>query len=79
VNQILTERQKEIYHFVKKYHAEKGYSPTIREICEEVGFASSSSAFAHLQKLEFLGYIERKPECPRTIIIKKELVCNAGS
>lgn len=35
-----------------------GYPPTVREICDRVGLASTSSVYTHLQKMDSLGMIE---------------------
>ena len=47
-----------------------GYPPTIREICERVGLASTSSVCVHLQKMDTLGMIVLGDNCsPRAIRI----------
>ena len=44
-------------------------SPSVREICREMGFRSSSTAHAHLEALQRKGYIRRDPTKPRAIEI----------
>lgn len=68
----LTDKQREIYEYVKSAVRDKGYSPTVREIGLAVGLMSPSSVHAHLNTLEEKGYIRRDPTKPRTI----ELVSN---
>jgi repressor LexA len=65
----LTERQREIYDYIRKEVRKKGYPPSVREIGEAVGLSSSSSVHAQLEKLEQLGYIRRDPTKPRAIEI----------
>ena len=67
----LTKRQSEILDFVKKYTAEHGYPPAIREICKGVGLSSPVTVFVHLRNLESLGYIKTTNNKFRTI----EVLC----
>lgn len=63
----LTKRQQEIFDFIKRYSAEHGYPPTVRDIGKAVGLASSSTVHAHLANLEKLGLLRRDPTKPRAI------------
>src|SRR4051794_23425976 len=63
----LTKRQQEIYDFIKRYAAEHGYPPTVRDIGKAVGLASSSTVHAHLANLEKLGLLRRDPSQPRAM------------
>ena len=60
-------KQKEIYEFIKNVISNKGYPPSIREICTEVGLSSTSTVHGHLERLERKGLIRRDPTKPRTI------------
>ncbi len=63
----LTKRQQEIFDFIKRYAAEHGYPPTVRDIGKAVGLASSSTVHAHLANLERIGMLRRDPSKPRAI------------
>ena len=63
----LTKRQQEIFDFIKRYSADYGYPPTVRDIGKAVGLASSSTVHAHLANLEKLGLMRRDPTKPRAI------------
>jgi repressor LexA len=63
----LTKRQQEIFDFIKRYSAEFGYPPTVRDIGKAVGLASSSTVHAHLSNLERIGLLRRDPTKPRAI------------
>lgn len=65
----LTKRQSEIYNYIKQVVQMKGYPPSVREIGEAVGLASSSTVHGHLSRLEEKGYIRRDPTKPRAIEI----------
>ena len=69
----LKDKQKAILEFIKKQTRECGYPPSVREICDAVGFKSTSSVHTHLKKLEELGYIRRTSLKTRAIdVIDKE-------
>ncbi|MET3682223.1 repressor LexA [Alkalibacillus flavidus] len=68
----LSKRQKEIYEFISDEVRAKGYPPSVREIAEAVGLASSSTVHGHLSRLEEKGYIRRDPTKPRAIEITHE-------
>ncbi|KGX93080.1 XRE family transcriptional regulator [Pontibacillus halophilus JSM 076056 = DSM 19796] len=63
----LSKRQQTILDFIKDRVLEKGYPPSVREIGEAVGLASSSTVHGHLSRLEKKGYIRRDPTKPRAI------------
>lgn len=68
----LTKRQLDILNFIKQKVQEKGYPPSVREIGQAVGLASSSTVHGHLSRLEEKGYIRRDPTKPRAIEILGE-------
>lgn len=63
----LSKRQQDILDFIKSEVQEKGYPPSVREIGEAVGLASSSTVHGHLARLESKGLIRRDPTKPRAI------------
>ncbi|TMU87658.1 transcriptional repressor LexA [Bacillus sp. BHET2] len=65
----LSKRQQDILEYIKVSVREKGYPPSVREIGEAVGLASSSTVHGHLARLESKGLIRRDPTKPRAIEI----------
>ena len=65
----ITAKQKEILDFIKNEILNKGYPPSVRDICEAGRLKSTSSVHAHLETLEKNGYIRRDPTKPRAIEI----------
>jgi len=65
----MSNRQQAILEFIKMKVREKGYPPSVREIGEAVGLASSSTVHGHLDRLEKKGLIRRDPTKPRAIEI----------
>lgn len=66
----LTKRQNEVLEYLKSYIEKYGYAPCVRDICVALDLKSTSTAHAHLTKLERKGYISRDPAKPRTIMIR---------
>ncbi|MFQ9933888.1 MAG: transcriptional repressor LexA [Lachnospiraceae bacterium] len=65
----ISAKQQEILEYMKREILNKGYPPSVREICEAVKLKSTSSVHAHLETLERNGYIRRDPTKPRAIEI----------
>lgn len=65
----ISKKQSEILKFMKSEVREKGYPPSVREICQAVGLKSTSTVHGHLAQLEKKGYIRRDPSKPRAIEI----------
>lgn len=65
----ISNRQQAILNFIKSEVRDKGYPPSVREIGEAVGLASSSTVHGHLERLEKKGMIRRDPTKPRAIEI----------
>jgi repressor LexA len=78
--EMKSNKQSEIYEFIKQQVASKGYPPSVREICEAVNLSSTSTVHGHLSRLEKKGLIKRDPTKPRAIEllmespIRKELI-----
>ena len=68
----ISTKQQQILDFLKNEILNKGYPPSVREICEAVHLKSTSSVFSHLESLEKNGYIRRDPTKPRAIEIIDE-------
>jgi repressor LexA len=77
--QKITGKQKEILEFVNKEVQEKGYPPSVREICKAIGFKSTSTVYNHLERLRKMGYIHKDPLKPRAIRVvdfPENKICN---
>ncbi|NLI60837.1 MAG: transcriptional repressor LexA [Clostridiales bacterium] len=78
----INDSQEAILRFIKQMVTEKGYPPSVREICQGVGIKSTSTVHSHLTKLEEAGLIRKDPTKPRAIEVidqrddlpRKELV-----
>ena len=63
----LTKRQQMVLDSIERCIHEKGYGPTVREICTDLGLCSPSTVHVHLKTLEQKGYIVRDPLKSRSI------------
>lgn len=63
----MNDKQQQILDFVNSEVEEKGYPPSVREICSAVGFKSTSTVHSYLEKLEKNGLISKDPTKPRAL------------
>jgi repressor LexA len=63
---MLNPKQKEIFDYVKSYIEDRGFPPSIREVCRAAGFSSPRAGQKYLEALEAKGYIQRENK-PRGI------------
>jgi repressor LexA len=69
MGQEITERQKEIYEFIRSTIASRGIPPSIREIGGRFGLRSTNGVNKHLAALERSGYITRERWTSRGITL----------
>lgn len=62
-----TKKQQAVMDCIERCIREKGYGPTVREICSELGLSSPSTVHVHLKALEQKGLIVRDPLKSRSI------------
>ena len=65
----ISAKQREILEVIKSEILNRGYPPTVRELCDACNLKSTSSIHSHLETLEKNGYIKRDPSKPRAIEI----------
>ncbi len=71
--QKVTKRQQAVLDCIEDCIREKGYGPTVREVCETLGLSSPSTVHVHLKALEDKGYIKRDPLKSRSIALTYHL------
>ncbi|MDO4290687.1 MAG: transcriptional repressor LexA [Eggerthellaceae bacterium] len=67
--QKITKRQQAVLSCIEDCIRQKGYGPTVREVCQELGLSSPSTVHVHLKALEEKGYIKRDPLKSRSIAL----------
>ena len=70
---ILTDRQRQVFNYVRRMIRKNAIPPTVREIQEYFNFASPRAITDHLNALERKGYIEREAGKSRSISIPEDV------
>lgn len=66
----LSEKEQQIYDYIRENIRKNGYSPSIRDICSALGIKSTSTVHTCLEKLEKKGYIQKENGKSRTLRIE---------
>lgn len=61
-NRDLTNKQKEVLTFIKKFQAENKYPPSVRQICNALELRSPATVHAHIQNIIDKGYLKRSKQ-----------------
>ena len=64
-----SKRQKAVLDSIRECIEERGYAPTVRDICKNLGLSSPSTVHVHLKALEEKGLIKRDAHKSRSIIL----------
>ncbi|CAA9514625.1 MAG: SOS-response repressor and protease LexA [uncultured Solirubrobacterales bacterium] len=75
---MLTQRQREVFEFIRSYARDHGYPPAVRDIGRALGLASPSTVHGHLAKLERAGLLRRDPTKPRALELLVGVARGAG-
>ena len=59
MNTTLNVQENRVFDYLKEQIREKGYPPSVREICAALGFKSTSSAHQYIARLAEKGYIDK--------------------
>jgi repressor LexA len=65
--EVLSGKRMQILNYIADCQRDRGYPPSVREIGEAVGLASSATVHTHLAVLQREGYLSRDPSKPRAI------------
>jgi repressor LexA len=68
-SESLTNRQREVYEFIRDKIRERGYGPTVREIGGKFKISSPNGVMCHLKALEKKGMISRERYMSRAIML----------
>ena len=70
--EALSGKRLEILEHIATCQRDRGYPPSVREIGQAVGLASSATVHSHLAVLQREGYLQRDPTKPRAIQVRFE-------
>ena len=74
----LTNRQREVYEFIRDKIRHRGYGPTVREIGLQFGIRSPNGVMCHLKALEKKQLITREANMSRAIQLTAEPIHETG-
>jgi repressor LexA len=66
---MLKEREQKILNYMKHEIKQKGYPPTVREICNALNIKSTSTAHKDIDSLVKKGFIVKDPSKPRALMV----------
>ena len=64
---LIGERGREVLDFIKQFHAENKYPPSIRQICSAINLSSPATVHVHINHLVEKGFIKRSAEGNRAM------------
>ncbi len=67
---VLTGRQQKVLQIIRDFGKRRGYAPTLREIGDAAGLASTSGVSYQLSVLQEKGYLRRDARRPRTVEVR---------
>ena len=70
--------QRQTLEFLRNFVAERGYGPTLKDICTFLGVRSPSTAHFHLGRLEDKGFIKKGEDGSITLVEKQEVTTPLG-
>ncbi len=71
--QELKPKELRVFEFIKGRISEKGYAPSVREICADLNIKSTSTAQMYIDRLITKGYLERENGKSRTLKLSEEV------
>ncbi len=69
MSKYVQKKRMKILEFIHRVHKESGIFPSIREICDYMGFKSTNTAAYHLEKLKEDGYLDRSAHQARAFTL----------
>ena len=67
----LNKRERDILKCIEKEIVNRGFAPSVREICREVGLNSTATVQGYLKSLEERGFIKKENQKGRTLRLLK--------
>lgn len=67
--QKLNAKEAAVLEYLSREIGTRGYAPSVRDVCEALGYASTSTVQAYLDRLERYGYIRREGGKSRSIVL----------
>jgi len=75
----LSIKQRAVLVFIEEHIAERGFAPTIREMCAALGYASTNEMFEKLRRIERKGFIAIEKTRSRAIRVLRSVLGRSGT
>ena len=69
---MLKDREQRVLDYMKQQVREKGYPPTVREICAALNIRSTSTVYKDINSLEQQGFVKKDPAKPRALMLVEQ-------
>lgn len=63
----LKPKEQKVYDYIAKSVKENGYAPSVRDICRDLGYKSTSTVHMYLNRLDMFGYISKEDGKSRAV------------
>lgn len=68
----LKPKEQKVYDYIVKSVRENGFAPSVRDICRDLNYKSTSTVHMYLNRLDMLGYIRKEDGKSRAISIAED-------
>lgn len=67
--QKLKPKEQKVLDYLKEFKRNNGYAPSVRDVCRDLNYKSTSTVHMYLNRLELLGYIAKEDGKSRAITL----------
>ncbi len=64
------QRLLEVLDYIRAYTEENGFSPTVRDMCRDLGIRSTATAYDYINRLRDLGYLDKAENKKRALVVR---------
>ena len=68
----LKPKEQKVYDYIAKSVKENGYAPSVRDICRDLGYKSTSTVHMYLTRLDMFGYISKEEGKSRAVKLNSD-------
>ncbi len=68
----LKQKEEKVLTYIKNFKMENGFAPSVRDICRDLNYKSTSTVHMYLNRLERFGYISKEDGKSRAITLNSD-------
>ena len=69
----LKPKEQKVLNYIKNFKMENGFAPTVRDVCRDLNYKSTSTVHMYLNRLERFGYISKEDGKSRAITFNDDV------